>query len=185
MRKLVESTFVSLGGAIGDPQVWGQPYLDGEPIAYANELLSGADALLLGRRTYEGFAAAYPHMKPDARPHATGAFIDRMNALPKYVVSNTLRETTWNATVIRGDVADAIAKLKAQPGQSLLKYGTGPLDRLLMDRRLVDEYHIWIFPVTAASGQRLFENLDAVTHLRLSGTKVLKSGVVVLTYTLK
>lgn len=179
MRKLIESTFVSLGGVIGDPQVWGPPYLDSEHGDYANQLLWGADALVLGRRTYEGFSAAYPHMGADARPRA---FIDRMNALPKYVVSNTLREVTWNATVVSGDVAGAIATLKAQPGQTLLKYGTGPLDRLLMERKLVDEYHIWVFPVAAPSGQRLFEDLDATQHLRLTGTKVFRSGIVVLTY---
>ena len=146
MRKLIESTFVSLGGVIGDPQVWCPPYLDSDHGAYANQLLSGADALVLGRRTYEGFSAAYPHMGADGRPMAMRGFIDRMNALPKYVVSNTLRETTWNATVVSGDVAGAIATLKAQPGQNLLKYGTGPLDRLLMERKLVDEYHILGLP---------------------------------------
>ena len=122
-------------------------------------------------------------MKTSYRPLATAAFIDRMNALPKYVVSNSLRETTWNATVISGDVAGAIATLKQQPGRNLLKYGTGPLDRLLMERELVDEYHIWAFPVAVPeSGQRLFEDLDATRHLRLTGTKVFQSGIVVLTY---
>ena len=181
-RKLIESTFVSLGGVIGDPQVWGPPYLDDEHGTYANELLADADALLLGRRTYEGLSAAYPHMNADARPTATRAFIDRMNALPKYVVTNTLHEVTWNATIVSGDVAGAIAALKAQPGHNLLKYGTGPLDRLLMERKLIDEYHIWVFPVAVPTGQRLFEDLDVTRHLRLTGTKAFRSGIVVLTY---
>lgn len=183
MRKLVESTIVSLGGVIGDPQVWGPPYLDAEHGAYASELLFGADALLLGRRTYDGFSAAYPQMKGNARPLATTAFIDRMNAIPKFVVSKSLRSAVWNATVISGDVVEAIADLKRQPGRSILKYGTGPLDRLLLERRLVDEYHVLLFPVAAPQGQRLFEDLESPQQLRLERATPFKSGVVALVYT--
>jgi dihydrofolate reductase len=182
VRKLVESTIVSLGGVIGDPQVWGPRYLDAEHGAYAKDLLFAADALLLGRRTYQGFSAAYPQMARDARPLATTAFIDRMNAIPKFVVSRTLESAVWNATVINGDVVSAITELKRQPGQSILKYGTGPLDRLLMEHRLVDEYHVLLFPVAVPRGQRLFEDLEATEHLRLERTTTFKSGVVVLVY---
>jgi dihydrofolate reductase len=182
VRKLIESTLVSLGGAIGDPQVWGPPYLDAEHGAYAMQLLQAADALLLGRRTYEGLSAAYPQMKRDSRPLATASFIDRMNAIPKFVVSRTLRSAVWNATVMSGDVVGAIADLKQQPGRSILKYGTGPLDRLLMEHRLVDEYHVLLFPVAVPRGQRLFEDLDSVKHLRLERSAAFKSGVMALVY---
>jgi dihydrofolate reductase len=183
MRKLVESTFVSLGGVIGDPQVWAPPYLDADHAAYANKLLFAADALLLGRRTYHGLSAAYPQMNREKAPLATATFIDRMNALPKYVVSKTLRTATWNATIIASDAATAIADLKNQPGESILKYGTGPLDRVLLEHGLVDEYHFWLFPVAVPAGQRLFEDLLTSAQLRLLDTTTFASGVVVSVYT--
>lgn len=182
MRKLIESTFVSLGGAVGDPQIWAPPYMDAEHGAYANTLLFGADALLLGRRTYDGFSAAYPQMTRDTHPLATTGFIDRMNAIPKFVVSRTLQSAAWNAAVINGDVVSVITDLKRQPGQSILKYGTGPLDRLLLEHRLVDEYHFWLVPVAVSRGQRLFEDLESAEQLRLERSTTFKNGVVVLVY---
>jgi dihydrofolate reductase len=127
MRKLIESTFVTLGGDIGAPQDWGPPYLFGDDQdAYGRDLLFGADALLLGRRTYEGLSAAYPTMvSPGGGPMAD--FIDRMNAIPKYVASTTLRTVGWNATLLASDVVAQVADLKQQPGRYLLKYGTGLL----------------------------------------------------------
>jgi dihydrofolate reductase len=129
----------------------------------------------LGRVTYEGLSKAYIRME--------GEFADRMNRLPKYVVSKTLQEVTWNATIINGDVARKVAELKQQPGQYILKYGTGPLDRLLMENNLVDEFHFWLCPVVAGnSSQRLFEDIKTPAKLRLAETTPLKSGMVVLTY---
>jgi dihydrofolate reductase len=187
MRKLVETTFLTLDGVISDtipstaprasPEKWGSPYWDDEHAAYAHELLFASDALLLGRVTYEGFAKAWP-----PRP---GDFADRINSLPKYVASRTLKAPLgWNATLIEGDVADEVAKLKQQPGQNILKYGTGELDRMLMQHNLVDEFHFWLFPVAVGSGQRLFDRIDA-THLKLVDTTRFRSGIVVLTYTPK
>lgn len=173
MRKLVESTFVTLDGVISSPQEWSPPYWDDEHAQYANDLLFAADALLLGRETYEAFAQAWPSR--------TGHYSDRINGLPKYVASTTLRETEWNATLIGGDVAAEVAELKEQPGQSILKFGTGELDRALMQRGLVDEFHFWLFPVAVGSGRRLFEGIDA-THLELLDTTRFGSGIVVLTY---
>jgi dihydrofolate reductase len=175
VRKLVESTFVSLGGVISDPQVWSPPYWNDEHDEYARRLLFAADALLLGRRTYEGFAEAYPSL--------TGAFADRMNSLPKYVASTTLQETTWNATVIEGDVASHVTELKRQPGLNILKYGTGRLDHTLMEHDLIDEFHFWLFPVAVGNGQRLFENIETKTDLRLVDKTTFSTGIVVLTYT--
>ena len=171
MRKLVESTFVTLDGCIGEPQNWGPPYWDDEHLAYSSKLMAPADALLLGRATYEGFAEAWPQRSGDP-------FTDKINAMPKHVASRTLTETTWNASVIEGDVAEAVAALKAQDGGDLLKYGTGELDRTLMEHGLVDQFHFWVFPVLTGGGQRLIEGIDT-THLKLVDTSVFSSGIVV------
>jgi dihydrofolate reductase len=172
MRKLVESTFVTLDGVIDSPQDWGAPYWDDEHASYASGLLFAADALLLGRATYEGFVQAWPSR--------TGEFADHINAMPKHVASRTLQEATWNATVIEGDVAEEIAKLKQQPGENILKFGTGELDRALLAHGLVDEFHFWVFPVLAGGGQRLIDGIDA-THLKLVDTTTFGSGIVVHT----
>lgn len=174
MRKLVESTFVTLDGRIGNPQEWSHPYWDAEHGAYATKLLVAADALLLGRATYEGFVQAWPSRTGDP-------YSDRINEMPKYVASRTLREATWNSTILDGDVAEAVAALKAQPGDNILKFGTGELDRTLIANGLVDEFHFWVFPVLAGGGQSLIEGID-VTHLELVETTPFASGIVVHTY---
>lgn len=180
MRKLIESTFVTLGGDIAAPQEWGLPYLQGaEHDAYVRDLLFGADALLLGRKTYQGLSAGYLAMA--AEPGPTDDFVERMNAIPKHVASTTLTEVGWNASLLTGDVVAKIRDLKDQPGSYLLKYGTGPLDRMLVEHRLVDEFRIWILPITTAPAQRLFEDV-AETSMNLIGTKILPHGVAVLTY---
>jgi dihydrofolate reductase len=171
MRKLVESTFVTLDGSIEEPQSWSPPYWDEEHMAYASKLLTAADALLLGRVTYEGFAEAWPQRSGDP-------FTDKINAMPKHVASTTLTEATWNASIIQGDVAEAVAALKEEPGGDLLKYGTGALDRTLMAHGLVDELHLWVFPVIAGGGERLFDGFDT-THLKLVDATTFASGIVV------
>lgn len=176
MRKLVESTFVSLDGVISDPQKWGPPYWNDEHANYARDLLFSADALLLGRVTYEGFAKAWP-----PRAGKGDEYADRFNSLPKYVASTTLHETEWNATLLGPDVPGEIAKLKDQPGENILKFGTGDLDRTLMQHNLVDEFHFWLFPVAVGSGDRLFDGIDT-THLELIGTTTFSTGIVVLKY---
>ena len=181
MRTLIESTFVSLGGDIGAPQEWGAPYLFGpEPDEYSRALLFGADALLLGRKTYEGLSVAYTAMAA-GEPGPMADFVEAMNAIPKYVASTTLTSVGWNATLLGADVAAAVAELKKQPGKYLLKYGTGPLDRVLLGSGLIDELRIWIVPVTTGPGQRLFEDVDDI-GLTLTDTRTFSSGVVVLTY---
>ncbi|GGS98279.1 pyrimidine reductase [Planobispora rosea] len=176
MRKLIESTFVTLDGVIGSPEKWGSPYWDEEHSGYADALFSSCDALLLGRVTYEAFAGVWPKMEA-----AGDADAARMNALPKYVASRTLTETTWNATLIEGDVAEEVARIKELPGRNILKYGTGELDRVLLEHQLVDEYHFWMFPVVAGGGQRLFDGIDT-THLKLTRSTQFASGIVVLVY---
>jgi len=185
MRKLIESTFVSLDGIIDDtrpstasraePQHWGQPYWDEDHAGYAAKLLAAADAMLLGRVTYEGFK--------DSWSVRDGEFADRINSLPKYVASRTLTETAWNATLIEGDVAEEIARLKEQPGKDILKWGTGELDRTLVEHGLVDEFHFWYFPVILGCGKHLFEGADFdTTHLKLADLNRFDSGIVVHIY---
>jgi len=147
MRKLVESTFVSLDGRISNPQEWSPPYWDDEHGAYASKLLFAADALLLGRATYEGFVQAWPSRSGDP-------FSDQINSMPKYVASRTLTEATWNASILEGDVAEAVAELKGQPGDDLLKFGTGELDRTLIANGLVDEFHSGCSPSSRVAASR-------------------------------
>lgn len=181
MRKLIESTFVTLGGDIGAPQDWGPPYLSNPEVDdYSRGLLFGADALLLGRKTYQGLSAGYTAMA-QGEPGPVADFVARMNAIPKYVASTTLTELSWNATLLSGDVARQVAELKDQPGNYLLKYGTGPLDRTLVCQGLVDEFRIWIVPVTHSPGQALFADLPE-TSLELADARTFSTGVVLLTY---
>jgi dihydrofolate reductase len=181
MRKLIESTHVSLGGEIGSPQ-WAFPYLNDEHNDYAERLLFAADALLLGRLTYEGLSAAYPTMT-GGDSGASNDFIDRMNSIPKYVASTTLREATWNGIVIDEDVASFVADLKQQPGGNIVKYGNGPLDVTLMEHGLIDEFHLLITPVAIGRGQHLFESVDTAPALELVDVTRFSNGVVILTYT--
>jgi dihydrofolate reductase len=175
MRKLIQSTHVSLGGQI-DPLDWAFPYLDDEHLRYAADLLDRADVLLLGRRTYEGLSAAYPGM--DSSP-----FVDRMNSIPKLVASRTLTEATWNAAIIPGDVPSFVADLKRLPGRSIVKYGNGPLDRSLMASNLIDEFHLLLTPVAAGSGRHLFQEIDGAPQLTLANVQRFTSGVLLLIYT--
>jgi dihydrofolate reductase len=186
MRKLVESTFVSLDGIISDtrpstasraePQHWCQPYWDAEHSGYATKIHDGADALLMGRVTYEGMAEAWMGRDfPEAQV---------FNNMPKYVASRTLSEPlTWNASLIKGDVAEEVAKLKAQPGGTIVKWGTGELDHTLVENGLVDEFHFWYFPAIVGAGRHLFEGAGFdTTHLELADISRFGSGIVVHIY---
>lgn len=175
MRKIIESTFVTTDGVVGEPHKWGGPYWDAEHSDYASSLLFASEALLLGRETYTGFAAVWP-TRPEDDPYTA-----RINAMPKYVASRTLApsDATWNATVLQGDVIEAVRALKAEDGGNILKFGTGSLSHTLLEAKLVDEYHFWIFPTIAGTGDRLFDGYPELTHLELLGTTTFKSGIVV------
>jgi dihydrofolate reductase len=184
MGKIVVSEFVTIDGVMEDPGGaegfdrggWAFKFEqgpDGEKFKFDEAMAS--EALLLGRVTYEGFAAAWPSM--------TGEFADKFNTMPKYVVSTTLSEADWsNSTVLPGGLA-AVPNLKEQPGGDILVNGSAQLVQALAEGGLVDEYRLMVFPVVLGSGKRLFGDLGATQALRLVDTKpVGPDGVVILTY---
>lgn len=175
MRKLVVSEFVSLDGVIEEP-MWTFPYWNDEISSFKDAELFGSDTLLLGRVTYQGFAAAWP-----SRTDEEG-YADRMNGMPKAVVTTTLNNLEWNnSTAIRGNLAEEVNKLKQQSGQDILLFGSGKLVQSLIDLDLVDQYNLLIYPVVLGKGQRLFED-GRDTKLKLVETKPYSTGVVGLTY---
>jgi dihydrofolate reductase len=178
MRKIIVEAEISLDGIIDGegPDFWAQifKYHSSDVSDYLNDLLFVPDALLMGRRTYEGFAEVWPTRE--------GKMADRINSMPKYVASRTLQEPlAWNATLIKGDVAQEIGKLKQEPGKALLQYGLGELTNTMLRHDLVDEVRLLVFPFTFGKGQRTFENLDTFS-LKLVDTKAFSSGVVALHY---
>jgi len=174
MRKLIESTLVSLDGVIEAPERWAS--FDAEDTALSLEQLGNYDAFIMGRVTYEKFYADWGHTA--GHPN-----IDLINAMPKYVASSSLAQTAWNATLLGPDPSSAIARLKDQPGQDLIKYGTSRFDDTLVRDHLIDEFRFWIRPVVAGAGQRLFEDVDTSgLDLRLTGERRLENGSVILTY---
>jgi dihydrofolate reductase len=178
VRKLVVSEFVSLDGVIEDPS-WSFPFESDEKDRFKFDELAAADALLLGRVTYEGFAAAWPQMEEE-----TGEYGAWMNGYPKHVASTTLQEPLeWNnSSLIEGDVAEKVAELKQGSGGEILVFGSGTLVNTLMQNDLVDEYRLMIFPVVVGRGKRLFGDGGNTKTMNLLDSKTLGSGVVVLTY---
>jgi dihydrofolate reductase len=174
MRKIIESTVTSLDGVFGDPHIWATEYFDHEAEQHALDLLSASDAMLMGRRTYEFFAAAFPHQ--------TGEYGDRINKIRKYVFSNTLKKADWsNSLVVSGDVVAEAAKLKGQGGGDLVIYGHGMLARTLLENDLLDELKVWVHPLFVGRGNSLLQG-GTKRKLRLVATKTLGKGVVVLSY---
>ncbi|MES2461265.1 MAG: dihydrofolate reductase family protein [Armatimonadota bacterium] len=176
MRKIIVSEFVTVDGVMESPEKWSCSLWSDEAGQYKHQELFAADALLLGRTTYEGFAAAWPTMTDD------DGFADRMNSLPKYVASTTLREAMWNAAPIQGDFVDEVLRLKQEPGQDILVFGSADLVHALRQQNLVDEYRLMVFPVVAGIGKRLFQDGTDSVPLKLIDTQTFSTGVVVLTY---
>ncbi len=184
MRKVIVSEFISLDGIIEDPGGaeksihggWTWSYWNDEIGKFKSEELFASDALLLGRITYQGFAAAWPSMKDEA------GFADRMNGLPKYVVTRTLEKGDWNNThLIKGDLDEEISNLKRQPGQDMLVAGSAQLVQSLARAGLVDVYRLLVYPVALGSGKRLF-GPDGYATLDLLETKPMGKGVVAMIY---
>jgi dihydrofolate reductase len=179
VRRVIVSEFVSVDGVMEEPG-WTFQFPSDDRDRYKFDELAAADALLLGRVTYEGFAAAWPGME-----EATGEYGAWMNGYPKHVVSTTLEEPLeWrNSALIKGDLAEEVAALKDQPGKDILVFGSADLVNTLTRLDLVDEYRLMVFPVVVGKGKRLFEEGLDTKNLRLADTKVFESGAVVLTYT--
>ncbi len=184
MRKVIVSEFVTLDGVKEDPGGadhferggWAFQFERGpEGDKFKLDEVMEAGALLLGRKTYESFAAAWPTR--------TGEFADKMNSMPKYVVSTTLDSASWNnSTFITGNVAEEVAKLKAAPGQDILVAGSGQLVRTLMQHNLVDEYRLMVYPVILGKGTRLFAEGNTRHNLQLAEVKPVGSGIMILIY---
>ena len=184
MRRIIVSEFITLDGVMEDPGGaektrgggWAFQFERGpEGDKFKLEETMAAGALLLGRVTYEGFAAAWPSR--------TGEFADKMNSMPKYVVSTALAKPAWNnSTVIRSNVVEEITRLKASPGGDMLVAGSGQLVQMLMRHGLVDELRLMVYPVILGGGKRLFQDGLEKLALRLEQAKPVGGGVLTLVY---
>jgi dihydrofolate reductase len=184
MGRIVVTEFVSLDGVMEAPGGGEGFKYDGwsfeidrgdEGNAFKLEETMASDALLLGRRTYEGFAGAWPGRE--------GEFADKFNTMPKYVVSSTLESPEWtNTTVLRGDLGEAVAKLKQEHDGDIVVHGSATLAQSLLDRDLVDALHLMVFPVVLGDGKRLFGETSDKKRLRLTGSQTVGEGVLILTY---
>ncbi len=188
MGNLVVSQFVSVDGVFQDPGGvgeidrggWSFKAEHGEEFdKFKFEELMAADAQLLGRITYEGFAKAWPQME-----ETEGEFAVKMNSMPKYVVSTTLENPEWNnSTVIKDNVADEVRKLKAEIDGDILLAGSGKLTQTLLDEGLVDEWRLMIFPIIVGQGKHLFGEQRDMSELTLKDSKTIgPDGIIVLTY---
>ena len=187
MRRIVVSEFITLDGVMQDPGGaegfdrggWAFQFNRGpEGDKFKMDELVDAGALLLGRVTYEGFAAAWPSR--------TGEFADMMNNLPKYVVSTTLKQPAWNnSAVIKGHVADELRKLKSLLGKDILVAGSGKLVQTLIENNLVDEYRLMIFPIILGKGARLFKDGYDKLPLQLVEARTVGDGVQTMIFHLK
>ena len=184
MRKLSVSTLVSLDGVIQDPGGfgeqdyggWANPYFNDDMQAESLRHLQASDYFLIGRRTYQLMVKAWGDIKQ-------GAYMQRMTAIPKLVASRTLTgPLEWNATLIDGDVAEAVAELRQQSGGDIEVYGSATLVQTLMKHDLVDEYRIAVHPVVLGHGTTLFPQHGVSVTLRLAAARTLDTGVVNLTY---
>jgi dihydrofolate reductase len=175
MRKLIESTLVSLDGVVEAPDRWA--LFDQEAVEYSMHELENYDAFVMGRVAYERLRAIW-------EPVTGNPYIDAINQMPKYVATRTLSALGWNATPLGDDAPGALARLKAQPGKDLIKYGTSRLDATLLGAGLIDEIRLWIMPVVIGAGQRIFEGIDpAAVRLDLTDVHRFANGSVILTYT--
>ncbi|MBB6344380.1 dihydrofolate reductase family protein [Nonomuraea muscovyensis] len=175
MRKIVAGLFVSLDGVVESPETWHFPYLNEEMGAAVMAIQAEADTLLLGRATYESFAAVWPHQ--------TGEMADRLNNIRKLVVSSTMRTAEWNnSTVISGDVIDELERIKKLPGKNISVTGSITLTRALLRAGLIDELHLMVHPIVLGAGTRLFDESTGRLPLKLVDSTTFRSGVLNLHY---
>ena len=184
--RIVVTEFVSLDGVVEAPG-GGESFKHGgwsfeisrgeEGDKFKLDETLASEALLLGRVTYEGFAAAWPSRTDEA------GFADKFNSMPKYVVSSTLEDPEWNnSTVLKGDVGEEVAKLKQEQDGDIVVHGSPQLVQTLIEHDLVDEYRLMVFPVVLGSGKRLFGETTDKKSLRLVDSKVVGDGVAILVY---
>jgi dihydrofolate reductase len=175
--RLVATEYVSLDGVFEEPGRWSGPFFGDEAVQFKFDELQASDALLLGRKTYEGFAAAWPTMTD------TGEFGEKMNSMPKYVVSSTLDDPAWpGSRLLTGDLAEEVGALQRQPGGDLLLAGSAQLFNELHRQGLIDLYRFMLHPIVLGNGARLFaEGTDAKT-LALTRSQTFASGIVILEY---
>jgi dihydrofolate reductase len=184
MGKIVVTEFVSLDGVMEDPG-GSEDFKHGgwtfqiergsEGDQFKVDETMNSDALLLGRKTYEGFAEAWPQRD--------GEFADRFNNMPKYVVSSTLKDPAWtNTTVLDGDLAESVGKLRHELDGEIVVHGSAQLVQGLIDNGLVDELRLMVFPVVLGSGKRLFGDTSDKHSLKLTDSKIVGDGVAILTY---
>ena len=179
MRKVIASELVSLDGVVESPQNWHFPYFNDQMAEAIEAAMAASDAMLLGRVTYEEFAAFWPSQGGEDQE-----FADYMNNTPKYVVSTTLEEPLqWNnSTLIKDDVAEEVAGLKQQPGKDIGIVGSAALVRSLLRDGLLDELRLMVHPVVVGGGKRLFEDGGDQRALELVDSKTFGTGVLYLTY---
>jgi len=174
--KIVVTEFLTVDGVMEAPNEWSFPYWTDETAKFKLDELFASDVQLLGRVTYEGFASAWPSRTDEA------GFAERMNSMPKYVVSTTLKKAEWNNShILKTNVAEEVTKLKQESGGDILVAGSATLIRFLMEHDLVDEYRLLTYPVVVGKGKRLFTDGMAAS-LKLTESKPMGSGVVLLRY---
>lgn len=190
MRKLILISFLTLDGVMQAPGAkeedkedgfkyggWQLPFF-ADPDTTVSDKMDEAGAMLIGRKTYDIFAGYWPTEGKNIEK-----FGDLMNNLPKYVASKTLKETQWqNSHLLKGDTAEAVAKIKTEPGKDIIIFGSGNLCQTLMRHRLIDEYLLMIHPLVLGEGKRLFHEGSAKQDFELVKSKITKMGVAVLTY---
>jgi dihydrofolate reductase len=182
MGKIVVTEYVTLDGVVESPE-WIGPYWDEDTAKFKYEELFGGDVLLMGRRTYEYFAPVWMSATAEDDEPGQEGFADRVNSLPKYIVSTTLQGTDWNnAHVISRDVVDTISHLRTKIKRDILVAGSGTLVRTLMEHNLVDEYRLLVYPIVLGRGRHLFEEGSQAT-MRLQSATPFSKGVVALVLT--
>jgi dihydrofolate reductase len=175
--RLVATEYLSLDEVFEEPGQWSRPWFNEEAGQFKWTELQASDALLLRRKTYEGFAAAWPTMP------GTGEFGIKMNTMTKYVVSSTLQKPEWSGSkVVKGNLAEEIRKLKQEPGHDLLLSGSAQLFNALMRENLIDIYRFMVHPVILGKGKRLFAEGNETRALELVETKRFSLGIVIMEY---
>jgi len=180
MRKIINSTYITLDGAVEDPHLWPSLGDAGSTLSYdiQTELLNQCDAVLMGRRTYDSFASVWPTRSGDI-------FSDRINAMEKFVISSTLCNPAWNnTTVITRDLVAEVTRLKQQPGKDIVQYGIGQVSFTLIEHSLLDELRLWVHPLILGNkGPQVPHFRDCLpAQLNLVASRTLPNGIAILNY---